>query len=119
MHAVARIVLDPMIPSIQTSWVKMGPEGAKAALAAGANDLGGSLMNESITRAAGSTHGQEMSARLLEQLIADVGRAPRMRTTLYRSAPEERCAAASSAPDLAEIVLAPVAQQRRRSRTLA
>jgi FO synthase len=119
MHALARIVLDPLIPNIQTSWVKMGPEGAKAALAAGANDLGGSLMNESITRAAGSTHGQEMSARSLEQLIVDVGRAPRMRTTLYRSAPQERCAAASSAPDLAEIVLAPVAQQRRRSRTLA
>ena len=54
MHAVARLVLHPLIPNIQTSWVKMGPDGAAACLKAGANDLGGTLMNESITRAAGA-----------------------------------------------------------------
>ena len=59
MHAMARLVLHPDIRNIQTSWVKMGPEGASACLNAGANDLGGTLMNESITRAAGATHGQE------------------------------------------------------------
>lgn len=115
MHAIARLVLGPLIPNIQTSWVKMGSEGAKAALAAGANDLGGSLMNESITRAAGSTHGQEMNPQSLELLIQDSGRTPRMRTTLYRNAPQERHATARSAPDLTDIVLTPVAQQRQRS----
>ena len=55
MHAVARLALHPLIPNIQTSWVKMGPEGVAAACKAGANDLGGTLMNESITRSAGAT----------------------------------------------------------------
>ncbi len=63
MHAVARLVLDPLIANIQTSWVKMGPEGAVLCLSAGANDFGGVLMNESITRAAGAAHGQEIGAR--------------------------------------------------------
>ena len=62
MHAVARLALDPVIPNIQASWVKMGPDGAALCLDAGANDLGGVLMNESITRAAGAMHGQEVSA---------------------------------------------------------
>ena len=57
MHAVARLALDPTITNIQTSWVKMGPEGAAAALGAGANDLGGTLMNEPITRSAGAGSG--------------------------------------------------------------
>ncbi len=59
MHAVARLALHPLMTNIQTSWVKMGPHGAAAALDAGANDLGGTLMDESITRAAGAVHGQE------------------------------------------------------------
>ena len=63
MHAVARLALHPHIPNIQTSWVKMGPEGVQACLNAGANDLGGTLMNETITRAAGAAHGQEMRRR--------------------------------------------------------
>ncbi len=66
MHAVARLALHPLIPNIQTSWVKMGPDGAAACLKAGANDLGGTLMNESITRAAGATHGQEMPPEAME-----------------------------------------------------
>ena len=63
MHAVSRLVLHPLIPNIQTSWVKMGPEGVAACLQAGANDLGGTLMNESISRAAGTEHGQEFPPR--------------------------------------------------------
>jgi FO synthase len=83
MHAVARLALDPVIPNIQASWVKMGPDGAALCLAAGANDMGGVLMNESITRAAGAVHGQELSADDLERLIHAAGRTPRRRTTLY------------------------------------
>ena len=83
MHAVARLVLDPVIPNIQASWMKMGPDGAALCLAAGANDMGGVLMNESITRAAGAVHGQELSADDLQRLIHAAGRTPRRRTTLY------------------------------------
>ena len=60
MHAVARLALHPLIPNVQVSWVKLGPQGVRACLMAGANDLGGTLMNESISRAAGTCHGQEM-----------------------------------------------------------
>ena len=69
MHAVARLVLHPLITNIQTSWVKMGPEGAALCLNAGANDLGGTLMNESISRAAGTQHGQEFPPEAMEALI--------------------------------------------------
>jgi FO synthase len=87
MHAVARIALHGHIRNIQVSWVKMGPEGAKLALQAGANDLGGTLMNESISRAAGASHGQELDAGSMEALIRSIGRTPRRRTTLYATAP--------------------------------
>ncbi|MBM4217769.1 MAG: CofH family radical SAM protein, partial [Gammaproteobacteria bacterium] len=84
MHAVARLALEPVIRNIQASWVKLGREGALEALRAGANDLGGVLMNESITRAAGGVSGQEMDAASMEHAIRTVGRVPRQRTTLYR-----------------------------------
>jgi FO synthase len=84
MHAVARLVLHPMIPNVQASWVKMGPDGVTACLRAGANDLGGTLMNESISRAAGASHGQEMTPERMSALIRDVGRTPLQRTTLYQ-----------------------------------
>jgi len=83
MHAVARLALDPEFLHIQASWVKMGPEGAALCLAAGADDLGGVLMNESITRAAGAMHGQEIGPAEMERLIRSCGRTPRQRTTLY------------------------------------
>ncbi len=95
MHAVARLVLHPVITNIQTSWVKMGIEGAKACLQAGANDLGGTLMNESISRAAGAKHGQEMTAASMERLIRELGRVPRQRTTLYADAPARMVAVAA------------------------
>jgi FO synthase len=84
MHAVARLSLEPLIRNIQASWVKLGRDGALEALRAGANDLGGVLMNESITRAAGGVNGQEMDAQSMEQGIRSVGRVPRQRSTLYR-----------------------------------
>jgi len=90
MHAVARLVLDPLIANIQTSWVKMGPEGAALCLEAGANDLGGVLMNESITRAAGAMHGQEIGPEEMERLIRKSGHRPRRRTTLYGDVTAER-----------------------------
>ena len=102
MHAVARLALDPWIVNIQTSWVKMGPDGMRLALAAGANDVGGTLMNESITRAAGAGFGQEMPPERLESIIREAGRLPRQRTTRYSDAPVERCGAAFGAPALTE-----------------
>jgi FO synthase len=84
MHAVARIVLHPVIPNIQVSWVKMGPEGAAEVLNAGANDMGGTLMDESITRAAGGVNGQEFGPSEMRALAAAVARPVRQRTTLYR-----------------------------------
>ncbi len=83
MHAVARLALHPHIPNIQVSWVKMGLDGAKACLNAGANDLGGVLMRESISRAAGATHGQEFRAEDMQTLIHAAGRVPRQRRTDY------------------------------------
>ena len=87
LHAVARLALHPAITNIQASWVKLGPEGVAAALRAGVNDLGGTLMNESISRSAGSEHGQEMPPESMEALILANGRVPRQRTTLYADAP--------------------------------
>jgi FO synthase len=87
MHAVARLALHPYIPNIQASWVKMGPEGIKACLNSGANDLGGTLMDETISRAAGASHGQEMTPGTMEDLLRSMGRKPLQRTTLYTPAP--------------------------------
>jgi FO synthase len=84
MHAVARLALHPLIRNIQTSWVKMSPAGAALALRCGANDLGGTLMNESITRAAGGRNGQEFNAAAMAALAAGIGRPLYQRSTLYR-----------------------------------
>jgi len=108
LHAVARLVLHPAITNIQASWVKLGPEGVAAALRAGVNDLGGTLMNESISRSAGSEHGQEMPPEAMEALIRANGRVPRQRTTLYADAPAERRAASFAAAPLAEPLNPPV-----------
>ena len=85
MHAVARLVLSPAISNIQTSWVKMGLQGAGVCLRAGANDIGGTLMNESITRAAGARHGQEMKPEVLEAVIKSCQREPYQRNTQYQA----------------------------------
>jgi FO synthase len=107
MHSVARLALHPLISNIQTSWVKMGPAGAAICLKSGANDLGGTLMNESISRAAGTQHGQEFPPHDMEALIRSIGREPMQRDTLYRPVPEERRAASMIAADLAPIVQTP------------
>jgi FO synthase len=107
MHSVARLALHPLIPNIQTSWVKMGPAGAATCLKSGANDLGGTLMNESISRAAGTQHGQELPPREMEALIYSIGREPMQRDTLYRQVAEERRAASMIAAELEPIVLTP------------
>ncbi|MCC7411134.1 MAG: 5-amino-6-(D-ribitylamino)uracil--L-tyrosine 4-hydroxyphenyl transferase CofH [Gammaproteobacteria bacterium] len=113
MHAVARLVLHPGIRNIQTSWVKMGSDGAALCLAAGANDIGGTLMNESITRAAGATHGQERPPRELEALIARAGRRPRQRTTLYGTVAAERTVLSYAAPPVLPIVNTPLRRAER------
>ena len=107
MHSIARLVLHPAITNIQTSWVKMGPAGAAICLNAGANDLGGTLMNESISRAAGTQHGQEFPPDAMEALIRSIDRTPQQRTTLYGEVDEERRAASFVAGELAPIVLTP------------
>ncbi len=83
MHAVARIAYFGFIPNIQCSWVKMGIEGSRQVLRSGANDLGGTLMDENISRAAGASHGQSMDAAGFTDLVAPLGRPLAQRTTLY------------------------------------
>ena len=102
VHAVARLALHPWITNIQASWVKLGIEGAQAALQAGCNDLGGTLMNESISRAAGAAHGQEMPPERMEAAIRAIGREPRQRTTLYGTPPAERTRRSFGAQPLSE-----------------
>jgi 7,8-didemethyl-8-hydroxy-5-deazariboflavin synthase CofH subunit/7,8-didemethyl-8-hydroxy-5-deazariboflavin synthase CofG subunit len=85
MHAVARLHYATRINNIQVSWVKMGVEGSRRILQAGANDVGGTLMDENISRAAGAVHGQAMDVEMLEQLVQPLGRPLRQRTTLYQA----------------------------------
>ena len=122
LHAVARLAL-PNVPSLQTSWTKMGRRGAAMALRAGANDLGGTLMNERISRAAGAAHGQEMTPAELRAIAAEAStvahsaqpdgaqgaadapgvRAGWQRTTLYAPAAAERRESAERAAELLQI----------------
>ncbi len=83
MHAVARIAYDGWVDNIQASWVKLGQPGAQQLLMAGVNDLGGTLMDENISRAAGAAHGQLVTVAELEELAASAGRTAVQRTTLY------------------------------------
>ncbi|MEV0447210.1 bifunctional FO biosynthesis protein CofGH [Streptomyces sp. NPDC050600] len=88
--AMARLLLHPHIPNIQTSWVKLGTEGAAEMLRSGANDLGGTLMEETISRMAGSSYGSYRSIRDLEAIAESAGRPAKPRTTLYGEVPQER-----------------------------
>jgi FO synthase len=119
MHAVARLVLHPYVTNIQTSWVKMGSEGACAALRAGANDMGGTLMNESITRAAGAAFGQEMPPEVMEVLIRSLDRKPVQRSTLYGRPPDAQVRASFGAPPLSRVLKTPVHQFDRRPRSVS
>jgi FO synthase len=114
MHAVGRLALHPHITNIQASWVKLGLAGAQACLRAGVNDLGGTLMNESISRAAGASHGQELPPERMEEAIRAAGRVPRQRTTLYGVPAADRVAASFGASPLAEPLNPPVDTTRLR-----
>ncbi|MEU6115677.1 bifunctional FO biosynthesis protein CofGH [Streptomyces sp. NPDC047117] len=92
--AMARLLLHPYIPNIQTSWVKLGTQGAAEMLRSGANDLGGTLMEETISRMAGSSYGSYRSVRDLVAIAEEAGRPARARTTTYGPVPEERQEAA-------------------------
>ena len=118
MHAVARLVLHGLIDNVQASWVKMGVQGVAACLGAGVNDLGGTLMNESITRAAGSDHGQEWAPAFMEQQIVAAGRLPRMRTTLYGDVSPARRRAAFMARPLAPMENASAGKRQRSKRLI-
>ena len=85
MHAVARLHYATLIDNIQVSWVKMGVAGSRRILQAGANDLGGTLMDENISRAAGATHGQAMDVETLRALVEPLGRPLHQRSTLYQT----------------------------------
>ncbi|MFN0094319.1 MAG: 5-amino-6-(D-ribitylamino)uracil--L-tyrosine 4-hydroxyphenyl transferase CofH [Dehalococcoidia bacterium] len=116
MHAVARLALHPHIRNIQVSWVKMGPEGVKVCLNAGVNDLGGTLMNESITRAAGTQHGQEFPPARMEEVIRGAGRTPRQRSTTYGTPPAGQVARSYEADELTPIILTPAKKYARREK---
>jgi FO synthase len=111
MHSVARLVLHGQIANIQTSWVKMGEKGVLVALHAGANDVGGTLMNESITKSAGATNGQEKTPGVLENLILSIERRPRQRTTLYGDVTEERVQASYGAKEIHPVINTPLREQ--------
>ncbi|WP_432153438.1 bifunctional FO biosynthesis protein CofGH [Streptomyces tricolor] len=106
--AMARLLLHPWIPNIQTSWVKLGTEGAAEMLRSGANDLGGTLMEETISRMAGSSYGSYKSVRDLAAVAEAAGRPAKPRTTLYGAVPEERQRAAQASdghlPDLLPVL---------------
>jgi FO synthase len=114
MHAVARLVLNPLVTNIQASWVKAGPAGVARLLSAGVNDCGGTLMNESISRAAGTQHGQELPPEAMEAMIRAAGREPRQRTTLYRAVDPERQSRSFDALPLAPVVQTPVRRMTHR-----
>jgi FO synthase len=94
VHAVARLLLHGRIDHVQCSWVKLGPEQCTAVLAGGVDDLGGTLMEETISRMAGAAHGSRKSVEELEAMVRAAGRPPRQRTTTYGDVPEERWVAA-------------------------
>lgn len=113
MHAIARLVLHPYITNIQASWVKLGEKGVVACLNAGVNDLGGTLMNESITTAAGASNGQETSPAQMIERIERAGRVPRQRNTLYGDVNDERHRAGLEAGELTPLVYSLVDRKKR------
>ena len=107
MHAVARLALHGAVRNVQCSWVKIGPANAALLLRSGANDMGGTLMNESISRAAGAAHGQELLPEAMEAIIAAAGRPSRQRTTLYGVPPEAQTRRSFGAPPLSAVANPP------------
>ena len=87
MHAIGRIAYHGTIDNVQVSWVKIGVEGARQLLRSGCNDIGGTLMDENISRAAGANHGQKMSQDSFNALVAPLGRGLVRRNTGYQLLP--------------------------------
>jgi len=114
IHAIARLVLHPYFRNIQASWVKLGHAGLEACLNAGCNDLGGTLMNESISRAAGASHGQETTPQTMIALIEATGRSAQQRSTRYGEVSEERKRAGLAAGELTELINTPAQKYERR-----
>jgi FO synthase len=104
IHAISRLVLNPVFTNIQASWTKLGHDGVRACLRAGVNDIGGTLMNETITRAAGASHGQETSPEEMEEIIKSIGRTPRQRTTSYGEVSDSQKKKSFNAQELRESV---------------
>jgi FO synthase len=119
MHAVSRLVLNPLITNIQASWVKLGEEGITALLQGGVNDLGGTLMNESISRAAGTQHGQEFAPERMETVITSLRRRSEQRTTLYQQVPSERRLASFGTAALTEMVMTPFSAKRKHAENVS
>jgi FO synthase len=100
MHAVGRLALHALVSNVQTSWVKLGEARIRACLQAGVNDLGGTLMDETISRSAGAQHGHEMAPLEMESMIRRMDRVPRQRTTLYRDVEGDQYRASLNAAEL-------------------
>lgn len=114
VHAVARLSLQPVFANVQASWTKLGPSNLAALLDGGVNDVGGTLMNESISRAAGAAHGQELAPENMEQLIRAAGRIPVQRTTLYGRPDQAQRTRSFSAAPLTGLVQTARTRQRTR-----
>jgi FO synthase len=118
IHAVARLALHPHFTNIQASWTKLGHKGVEACLNAGVNDLGGTLMNETITRAAGASHGQETSPEEMESLIRSVGRIPEQRRTDYSPVEKSRIEKSFGAQELKDPIYTSAKRFDRKTRTV-
>ena len=108
VHAVARLMLHGAIDSIQCSWVKLGDDGCRDVLQGGVNDLGGTLMEETISRMAGADHGSYKTISQLRTIAEPLGRPMRQRTTTYGEVPEERRAAAAASDGVCASVRSPL-----------
>jgi FO synthase len=106
VHAVSRLLLHGAIGSIQCSWVKLGDEGCRDVLRGGVNDLGGTLMEETISRMAGASHGSYKTISGLRAITEPLGRPLRPRTTTYDEVPAERRAAAAASDGVCSSVRA-------------
>jgi FO synthase len=108
VHAVSRLLLHGAIDSIQCSWVKLGDEGCRDVLRGGVNDLGGTLMEETISRMAGADHGSYKTISQLRAIAEPLGRPMRQRTTTYGEVPQERLAAAAASDGVCASVRSPL-----------
>src|SRR5205814_5737603 len=104
----ARLLLHGMIDNIQCSWVKLGEEGCRAVLEGGVNDIGGTLMEETISRMAGATHGSYKTISDMRAMVEPLGRPLRQRTTGYGIPSDERIAAAAASDGVATAVRKPL-----------